>query len=99
MPPYSARNPIPNAKKLADDLQKRLNLQKRKAGDEKDDQLKAKSRRQVLDPTTKANVVIEDVKGDFEKSIRRPEVTNRNSDPLIHSFDCALTGHNTFGKC
>lgn len=36
---------------------------------------KAASRRKVIDPTTKNEVVIQDVDGDFEDSIRRPTIT------------------------
>lgn len=36
---------------------------------------KAASRRKVIDPTTKNEVVIQDVDGDFEQSIRRPKIT------------------------
>lgn len=36
---------------------------------------KAASRRKVIDPTTKNEVIIQDVDGDFEASIRRPKIT------------------------
>jgi hypothetical protein len=59
-----------------------LNLQKADAskatsGKDSDKLAKAKaaSRRKVIDPTTKNEVVIQDVDGDFEEAIRRPKIT------------------------
>ncbi|TVY78552.1 Meiotically up-regulated protein [Lachnellula suecica] len=82
MPPYSARNKVPTIQKLAEDLATRLNLQnadasKAASGKESDKikAAKAASRRKVIDPTTKNEVVIQDVDGDFEQSIRRPKIT------------------------
>ena len=77
MAPYSARNPIPNAQQFAKKFQEKLNLQKsegEKADPDGDDEIKGKNRRTVVDPVTKSNVVIQDIDGDFEKSVRHPEV-------------------------
>jgi hypothetical protein len=59
-----------------------LNLQKadasKAASGSDSDKIKAAkkaSRRKVIDPTTKNEVVIQDVDGDFEESIRRPRIT------------------------
>ncbi|KAI9738145.1 MAG: hypothetical protein M1818_005574 [Claussenomyces sp. TS43310] len=82
MAPYSARNKVPTIQKLGEELAQRLNLQKSdasKIASSKDsDKLsaaKAASRRKVVDPTTKNEVVIQDVDGDFEASIRKPKIT------------------------
>ncbi|TVY40867.1 Meiotically up-regulated protein 190 protein [Lachnellula occidentalis] len=82
MPPYSARNKVPTIQKLATELSQRLNLQNQDAskaasGAESDKikAAKAASRRKVVDPTTKSEVVIQDVDGDFEQSIRKPKIT------------------------
>jgi hypothetical protein len=76
MAPYSARNPIPNVKQFTEEFQKRLDLQKLgpKDDDSKSKNKGNKTRRQVVDPTTKSNVIIQDVQGDFESPYRRPEV-------------------------
>ncbi|KAJ6263025.1 Tricalbin-1 [Drechslerella dactyloides] len=80
---YSARNPIPNAQKFAKTLQERLNVQKQ-GGDELDDTKEQKNRRLVVDPVTKSNVVIQDIKGDFKNSVRKPKATVpiANVDPV-----------------
>ncbi|TVY38861.1 Meiotically up-regulated protein [Lachnellula subtilissima] len=82
MPPYSARNKVPTIQKLATELSHRLNLQnadasKAASGSDSDKikAAKAASRRKVVDPTTKNEVVIQDVDGDFEQSIRKPMIT------------------------
>lgn len=82
MLPYSARNKVPTIQKLGKELAERLNLQNAdasKAASGKDSEkiakAKAASRRKVIDPTTKNEVVIQDVDGDFEDSIRRPKIT------------------------
>lgn len=82
MPPYSARNKVPTIQKLGEELAQRLNLQrqdpsKAAAGEEpeKIKAAKAASRHKVVDPTTKNEVVIQDVDGSFEQSIRRPKIT------------------------
>lgn len=78
MAPYSARNPIPNAQQFAKNLQEKLKISKSegKQADvaEDDDEIKGKNRRTVVDPVTKSNVVIQDIEGDYEKSVRHPEV-------------------------
>lgn len=73
---------VPTIQKLGEELAERLNLQnadasKAAAGhdSEKIAKAKAASRRRVIDPTTKNVVVIQDVDGDFESSIRRPKIT------------------------
>jgi Ca2+-dependent lipid-binding protein len=43
---------------------------------------KKASRRKVIDPTTKNEVVIQDVDGSFEDSIRRPKITVPHADHL-----------------
>ncbi|KAF3916333.1 Tricalbin-1 [Orbilia brochopaga] len=80
---YSARNPIPNAQKFAKTLQERLNVQKQ-GGEELDDTKEQKNRRLVVDPVTKSNVVIQDIKGDFKSSVRKPKATVpiANIDPV-----------------
>ncbi|CAL3968753.1 unnamed protein product [Diplocarpon coronariae] len=82
MPPYSARNKVPTIQKLGKELAQRLNLQNADASKaatgkdpEKVAKAKAASRRRVIDPTTKNEVVIQDVDGDFADSIRRPKIT------------------------
>ncbi|KAK2595379.1 hypothetical protein QQS21_006915 [Conoideocrella luteorostrata] len=89
MPPYSARNKVPTVQKLAKELAERLNLQNAdasKAASGKDSEkiaaAKAASRRKVIDPTTKNEVVIQDVDGSFEDSIRRPKITIPHSEHL-----------------
>lgn len=64
------------------ELAERLNLQKADASKaasgkdaEKVAKAKAASRRKVIDPTTKNEVIIQDVDGSFEDSIRRPKIT------------------------
>ena len=79
MPIYSSRNPVPNVKQFAENLQKRLDVKKVQGGDtsDRDSQDKdqaSSNRRTVVDPVTKSNVVIQDIKGNFEKSVRNPEV-------------------------
>lgn len=66
-----------------------MNLQKRdasKAASGKDSEkivaAKAASRRKVIDPTTKNEVVIQDVDGSFEDSIRRPKITVPHTEQL-----------------
>lgn len=73
---------VPTIQKLGEELATRLNLQKAdasKAANGKDAgkirDAKAASRRKVIDPTTKSEVIIQDVDGDFEESIRRPRIT------------------------
>ncbi|KAH7419655.1 C2 domain protein [Cadophora sp. MPI-SDFR-AT-0126] len=82
MKPYSARNKVPTIQKLGAELAERLNLQnadasKAAAGKDPEKVAKAKaaSRRRVIDPTTKNEVVIQDVDGDFADSIARPKIT------------------------
>ncbi|KAE8443847.1 hypothetical protein EG329_001256 [Mollisiaceae sp. DMI_Dod_QoI] len=89
MPPYSARNKVPTIQKLGEELAQRLNLQKSdasKAASGKDSEkiakAKAASRRRVIDPTTKNEVIIQDVDGDFEASIRKPTITVPNPSSL-----------------
>lgn len=78
---------MPTIQKLGEELATRLNLQKAdasKAASGKDSEriakAKAASRRKVIDPTTKNEVVIQDVDGDFEDSIRRPKITVPRAD-------------------
>ncbi|KAF3937899.1 Tricalbin-1 [Dactylella cylindrospora] len=80
---YTARNPIPNAQKFAKALQERLNLQKNE-GEEVDNTKQQKNRRMVVDPVTKSNVVIQDIRGNFKNSVRRPKATVplANIDPV-----------------
>ncbi|RDW56363.1 hypothetical protein BP5796_13238 [Coleophoma crateriformis] len=73
---------VPTIQKLGKELAERLNLQnadasKAASGKDSDKIAKAKaaSRRKVIDPTTKNEVVIQDVDGDFEDSVRRPKIT------------------------
>ncbi|KAH8766248.1 C2 domain protein [Hyaloscypha finlandica] len=89
MPPYSQRNKVPTIQKLGEELAQRLNLQKSdasKAASGKDSEkiaaAKAASRRRVIDPTTKNEVLIQDVDGSFEQAIRRPKITVPNPDGL-----------------
>ncbi|KAE9374088.1 C2 domain protein [Stipitochalara longipes BDJ] len=89
MAPYSQRNKVPTIQKLGEELAQRLNLQKRdasKAASGKDSEkiaaAKAASRRRVIDPTTKNEVLIQDVDGSFEEAIRRPKITVPNPDGL-----------------
>lgn len=89
MPPYSARNKVPTIQKLGKELAERLNLQQSDASkaasgkdSEKIAQAKAASRRRVIDPTTKNEVIIQDVDGDFEASIRKPTITVPNASYL-----------------
>jgi hypothetical protein len=80
---------VPTIAKLGAELAQRLNLQNADAskaaagGDsEKIRAAKAASRRKVIDPTTKSEVVIQDVDGSFEQSIRRPQITVPHPDQL-----------------
>ncbi|KAN0102605.1 C2 domain protein [Hyaloscypha variabilis] len=89
MPPYSQRNKVPTIQKLGEELAHRLNLQKHDASkaasgkeSEKIAAAKAASRRRVIDPTTKNEVLIQDVDGSFEEAIRRPKITVPNPDSL-----------------
>ncbi|CZR62774.1 related to meiotically up-regulated gene 190 protein [Phialocephala subalpina] len=89
MQPYSARNKVPTIQRLGKELAERLNLQQSdasKAASGKDSEkiakAKAASRRRVIDPTTKNEVVIQDVDGDFEASIRKPTITVPNATHL-----------------
>ncbi|KUJ10582.1 C2 domain protein [Mollisia scopiformis] len=93
MPPYSARNKVPTIQKLGKELAERLNLQQAdasKAASGKDSEkiakAKAASRRKVIDPTTKNEVIIQDVDGDFEASIRKPTITVPNPTNLPKGF-------------
>jgi hypothetical protein len=97
----SARNKVPNIQTLGKELAERLNLQKADAskaatGKDADKLQKAKdaSRRKVVDPTTKNEVVIQDVDGDFESSIRRPAITvpKANVDPSHPPMPNYLSG-------
>ena len=89
MAPYSARNKVPSIQKLGEELVQRLKLQNfdaSKASDKDKENVakqKAASRRKVIDPTTKNEVVIQDVDGNFESSIRKPKITvpKANVDP------------------
>ncbi|EPS43590.1 hypothetical protein H072_2387 [Dactylellina haptotyla CBS 200.50] len=72
---YTARNPIPNAQKFAKTLQERLNVQKKGGADDLDATNEQKNRRLVVDPVTKSNVVIQDIKGNFKSSVRNPKAT------------------------
>ncbi|PMD42950.1 C2 domain protein [Hyaloscypha variabilis F] len=89
MPPYSQRNKVPTIQKLGEELAHRLNIQKHDASkaasgkeSEKIAAAKAASRRRVIDPTTKNEVLIQDVDGSFEEAIRRPKITVPNPDSL-----------------
>ena len=78
MAPYSGRNKIPTIEKLGRDLAERLNFQHNKVDPKNQEEYRkvaSKTRRKVVDPTTKNEVWIQDVDGDFEASIRRPLVT------------------------
>lgn len=73
---------VPTIQKLGEELAQRLNLQKQDAsklaeGGETDKikAAKAASRRRVIDPTTKNEVIIQDVDGSFADSIRKPKIT------------------------
>lgn len=80
---------VPTIQKLGQDLAERLNLQNADASklatgkgkdSEKIAKAKAASRRKVIDPTTKNEVIIQDVDGDFADSIRRPKITVPKAD-------------------
>lgn len=78
MAPYSGRNKIPTIEKLGKDLAQRLNFQHNEVDPKNQEEYRkvaAKTRRKVVDPTTKNEVWIQDVDGDFESSIRRPRIT------------------------
>ncbi|BFZ57068.1 hypothetical protein PYCC9005_004118 [Savitreella phatthalungensis] len=86
MAPYSGRNKIPTIEKLGKDLAQRLSLRSGKVDPRNQEEYSkqaAKTRRKVVDPTTKNQVTIQDVDGDFESSIRRPKITvpKANIDP------------------
>jgi hypothetical protein len=81
-PAHISRPQVPTIQKLGQELAQRLNLQRQDASkavkgedSEKIKAAKAASRRKVVDPTTKNEVVIQDVDGSFEESIRRPKIT------------------------
>ena len=65
--PYSSRNPVPNVPRFLAEQAKRVNPAK----DKKDT---GKTRREVVDPTTKNEVTIEDVDADYVKAVGDPHV-------------------------
>jgi Ca2+-dependent lipid-binding protein len=77
--PYSSRNPVPNVPRFLAEQAKKVN-----PADTKEDK-KTKgtehTRREVTDPTTKSEVVIQDVDADYAKAV---------SEPLVSPFDAKL---------
>jgi Ca2+-dependent lipid-binding protein len=65
--PYSSRNPVPNVPRFLAEQAKKIDPTKNK----KDD---TKTRREVKDPTTKNEVVIQDVDANYAKAVRDPHV-------------------------
>ena len=66
--PYSSRNPVPNVPRFLAEQAKKVTPK------EKDEDKKA-HRREVIDPTTKNKVMIEDVDRDYAKAVRDPHVS------------------------
>lgn len=66
--PYSSRNPVPNVPRFLAEQAKRVNPAIK---DKKDTD---KTRRQVVDPTTKNEVTIQDVDADYTKAVNDPHV-------------------------
>ena len=65
--PYSGRNPVPNVPRF-------LAEQAKKANPAKDKKDSTKTRREVTDPTTKNQVVIQDVDANYAKAVQDPHV-------------------------
>jgi Ca2+-dependent lipid-binding protein len=66
--PYSSRNPVPNVPRFLAEQAKKVAPVKEKKDDNK-------TRREVIDPTTKNKVMIEDVDRDYAKAVRDPHVS------------------------
>jgi Ca2+-dependent lipid-binding protein len=67
--PYSSRNPVPNVPRFLAEQAKKVNP----AQDNKSKGTE-KTRREVTDPTTKNEVVIQDVDANYAKAVRDPHV-------------------------
>jgi len=65
--PYSSRNPVPNVPRF-------LAEQAKKANPAKDKEDSTKTRREITDPTTKNEVVIQDVDANYAKAVQDPHV-------------------------
>jgi Ca2+-dependent lipid-binding protein len=66
--PYSSRNPVPNVPRFLAEQAKRITPAT------KDQKETDKTRREVVDPTTKNEVTIEDVDADYAKAVSDPHV-------------------------
>jgi Ca2+-dependent lipid-binding protein len=72
--PYSSRNPVPNVPKFLAEQAKKVNPVKEDASKKEKE-----TTREVVDPTTKNNVIIQDVDADYAKAV---------SDPHVIPFNC-----------
>lgn len=79
--PYSSRNPVPNVPRFLAEQAKRITPA---AKENKDTD---KTRREVVDPTTKNEVTIQDVDADYAKAVSDPHV--RPICHVLRSDDCA----------
>ena len=72
--PYSSRNPVPNVPRFLAEQAKKVNPVKEDASKKEEN-----TTREVVDPTTKNNVIIQDVDADYAKAV---------SDPHVIPFNC-----------
>jgi len=68
--PYSSRNRVPNVPRFLAEQARKVSPVK----DEKNPKGTEKTRREVVDPTTKNEVIIQDVDADYGKAVRNPHV-------------------------
>ena len=66
---YSSRNPVPNVRKFLAEQAKKVNPVSKEAKEDVNE-----TRREVRDPTTKSEVIIQDVDADYVSAIQNPHV-------------------------
>jgi Ca2+-dependent lipid-binding protein len=81
--PYSSRNPVPNVPRFLAEQAKRVTPSNKEKKDTD------KSRREVVDPTTKNEVIIQDVDADYAKAVSDPHVRSMQYD--LRLDDCACS--------
>jgi|SRR5271170_4506150 Ca2+-dependent lipid-binding protein len=79
--PYSSRNPVPNVPRFLAEQAKKIDPTK----DKKDN---TKTKREVRDPITKNEVVIQDVDANYAKAVQDPHV--------IKTFDVSSDNRSQF---
>ena len=89
--PYSSRNPVPNVPRFLSEQAKKVNPVK-----ENQSKKEKNTTREVVDPTTKNDVVIQDVDADYAKAVSDPHVTLLNccANNQITVPRANLTGQN-----